>query len=57
LTLEEFRELMKSLEGGSIQNERVIWLFNEALEMSSSMRDEEIKGGASGSAASIAGGG
>ena len=35
LTLEEFRELMKSLEGAGIANERVIVLFNEALEMSS----------------------
>jgi len=57
LTLDEFRELMKSLEGGSIQNERVIMLFNEALEMSNSVRDEEVKVGAIGSAAAIAGGG
>ena len=57
LTLEEFRELMKSLEGGNIQNERVIMLFNEALEMSNNVRDEEVKVGAIGSAAAIAGGG
>lgn len=57
LTLDEFRELMKSLEGGNIQNERVIMLFNEALEMSSSVRDEEVKIGAIGTVAAIAGGG
>ncbi len=36
LTLDEFRELMKSLEGANISNDRVIILFNEALEMSTS---------------------
>jgi Ca2+-binding EF-hand superfamily protein len=57
LTLDEFRELMKSLEGGTIPNERVIMLFNDALEMSSNVREEEVKVGAVGSAAAIAGGG
>jgi hypothetical protein len=32
-------------------------LFNEALEMSNNVRDEEVKVGAIGSAAAIAGGG
>jgi hypothetical protein len=41
LTLEEFRELMKSLEGATIPNERVIILFNEALEMSSYSEKED----------------
>ena len=35
LTLDEFRELMKNVEGMNIPNERVITLFTEALEMSS----------------------
>jgi hypothetical protein len=35
LTLDEFRELMRSVEGSNIPNERVISLFTEALEMSS----------------------
>jgi len=35
LTLDEFRDLMKNLEGSNIPNERVIMLFNEALEMTS----------------------
>ena len=41
LTLEEFRELMKSLEGNNIPNERVIMLFNEALEMSEGAGNSE----------------
>ena len=35
LVLDEFRDLMRNLEGPNIPNERVIVLFNEALEMSS----------------------
>ena len=55
--MDEFRELMKSLEGGNIPNERIIMLFNEALEMSSTARDQEIKGSSIGSSAIVAGGG
>ena len=45
LTLDEFRELMKSLEGPGIPNERVIMLFNEALDMSSSDHHRMLLGG------------
>lgn len=37
LTLDEFRELMKSLEGSSVNNERVVMLFKEAVEMSNEL--------------------
>jgi Ca2+-binding EF-hand superfamily protein len=40
LTLDSFRELMKTLEGANIQNERVIMMYNEALEMSNSIRED-----------------
>jgi hypothetical protein len=43
LTLEEFKELMKSLEGNNISQDRVIILFNEALEMTSTEKDEDDK--------------
>ena len=35
LTLDEFRELMRSLEGSSVNNDRVVMLFKEAVELSS----------------------
>ena len=37
--MDEFRELMISLEGGNIANERIIMLFNEALEMTTTEKD------------------
>jgi hypothetical protein len=40
LTLESFRELMKTLEGANIPNDRVILLYNETLERSNSMRED-----------------
>jgi hypothetical protein len=45
LTLESFRELMKTLEGANIPNERVIMLYNESLERSNSMREDGIAKG------------
>ena len=39
LTLEEFRELMRNIEGATISNDKVIMLFNEALELSNSDND------------------
>jgi hypothetical protein len=45
LTLESFRELMKTLEGANISNERVIMLYNESLERSNSMREDGIAKG------------
>lgn len=33
-TLDEFRELMRSLEGSTVNNDRVIMLFKEAVELS-----------------------
>lgn len=43
LTLEEFKELMKSLEGvpsNQMSGERVLTLFKEALELSNQIMDE-----------------
>lgn len=45
LTLESFRELMKTLEGANILNERVIMLYNESLERSNSMREDGMAKG------------
>ncbi len=35
---------MKTLEGANIPNERVIMLYNEALEMSNSIREDGERG-------------
>ncbi len=43
LTLDEFKELMKSLEGvpsSQMGNERILQLFKEALELSNEVMDE-----------------
>lgn len=32
--MDEFRELMRNIEGATISNDKVIMLFNEALELS-----------------------
>ena len=45
LTLEEFRELMKSLEGSTVSNERVVLLFKEAVEMSNELEQISLKNG------------
>lgn len=43
LTLDEFKELMKNIEGSQISQDRVIMLFNEALELSNREGDSTDK--------------
>ncbi|CDW78083.1 UNKNOWN [Stylonychia lemnae] len=43
LTLDEFKELMKSLEGSAVSHERVILLFREAVELSNEMEQMRIQ--------------